>query len=114
MPLSAPRPSQVRIQAIDVRLYLLAGSLIDDLAPHDAAGISLPGTGRRQIAGDIVDALTQHDLNAIDALLEHHHIDEITGLGATDGNGFVFHGIAIRAPQIKTPPDGRGNVPRRT
>ena len=98
MPLSAPRPSKVRIQAIDVRLHLLAGSLIYDLASHDAAGISLPGTGRRQIAGDVVYALTQHDLNAIGALLEHHHIDEITGLGDTDGDGFVFHGIVIRAP----------------
>src|SRR2546426_1859359 len=67
-PAGAPRQllarsglAQRRIEPVDIRLDLLAASLVDDLAPHHLADIGHCVAGRGQLALHAVDALAEQD-----------------------------------------------------
>src|SRR5437879_7997264 len=66
-PAGAPRQllarsglAQRRIEPVDIRLDLLAASLVDDLAPHHLADIGHCVAGRGQLALHAVDRSEEH------------------------------------------------------
>src|SRR5262245_25137731 len=62
---------QPRIEPVDVRLHLRDAAFVDDLAPHDLAGVGEAVARRRERALHAVHALAQHHLDRLRALAEH-------------------------------------------
>src|SRR5687767_1181379 len=76
--MSAPAGlAHVRVQSIDVGLHLLARALVDDLAPHDAAGVGEAVARRGQRALHAVHAFADHDLDHLDPLVEDDDLDRL-------------------------------------
>src|SRR5688572_11158097 len=67
---SAPaRLAQGGIEAVDVRLHLLAAALVHDLAAHDLAGIGEAVARRRELPPHAVHAFADHHLDEVGALV---------------------------------------------
>src|SRR5438309_1341971 len=88
-PAGAPRQllarsglAQRRIEPVDIRLNLLATSLVDDLAPHHLADIGHAVAGRRQLALDVVDALAEHHVDPFRPLVQDHDFYGLPAFGA--------------------------------
>src|SRR2546428_3399220 len=88
-PAGAPRQllarsglAQRRIEPVDIRLNLLAASLVDDLAPHDLADIGHCVAGRGQLALHAVDALAEHHVDPFRPLVQDHDLDGLSAFGA--------------------------------
>src|SRR6267143_7267640 len=100
-PAKAPRQllarsglAQRRIEPVDIRLNLLAASLVDDLAPHDLADIGHCAAGRGQLALDAVDALAEHYVDPFRPLVQDHDLDGLAAFGAYL-DFFIVHEVLI-------------------
>src|SRR2546427_9389167 len=100
-PAGAPRQllarsglAQRRIEPVDIRLNLLAASLVDDLAPHDLADIGHCAAGRGQLALDAVDALAEHHVDPFRPLVQDHDLDGLSAFGAYL-DFLVAHAVSI-------------------
>src|SRR6267378_7056646 len=74
--------AQRRIKPVDIRLNLLATSLVDDLAPHDLADVGHAVASRRQLALDVVDAFAEHHVDPLGPLVQDHDFDGLPAFGA--------------------------------
>src|ERR1035437_6651288 len=94
---SAPprRLAEVRIEPVDILLYLLATAFVDNLAPHHASRVSEPVAGRRQFALDAVHTLAEYDLHAVGSLAEDHHVHGLPGLRYAYLDLFGIHQVIL-------------------
>src|SRR5262245_49970745 len=86
-----PGFTQRGIQLVDVRLDLVAAALVDKFAAHDAAGVAHAVAGRYQIALHAVDALPEHDLDALRPLVQNHNVERLPGFGHAHLDLFIIH-----------------------
>src|SRR5450631_218759 len=96
----APRVAQCRVEPVDVRLHVGATAFVDDLATHDAPGIRQGVAGRSQCATDAVDAFAEHDLDALDALVQDHELEGLAGFGDADGDFFIVHEGVLSVAEV--------------
>src|SRR5687768_3527241 len=96
--MSAPAGlAHVRVEAVDVGLHLLARALVDDLAPHDAAGVGEAVARRGQRALHAVHAFADHHLDHVRTLVEYHHVHGLASFGHAHRNFFRVHGFSSSA-----------------
>src|SRR5688572_19096664 len=90
---ASSRLADVRVQALDVGLHLVPAALVDDLAPHHAAGVGEAVARRGQRAFHAVHALADHHLDHFGALVEDDDVDRLLGLGDAHRDLFRMHGL---------------------
>src|SRR6266480_4534802 len=93
--------AQRRIEPVDIRLNLLATSLIDDLAPHDLADVGHCVASRSQLALDAVDAFAEHYVDPFCALVQDHDLDGLSAFGA-QLDFFIVH--EVDSPRRRSTP----------
>src|SRR5690606_10808621 len=90
-PGSAPEFA-IALGARQIRLHVVAAALVHELPSHGATGVSSAIARRRQLAAHAVDALPEHDLNAVQAFAQHDDLDYLAVAGSAHFDLFVFHG----------------------
>ncbi len=92
--LARARPAHLRVELLQVGLHLVAAALVDDLPPHDAAGVGHAVARRGQHALHVVHALADHHFDGLLALAEDDDLHRPAGLGLPHGDLLIVHAAA--------------------
>lgn len=89
--LAPRRLPQRRVVAVEVGLHLGAAVFVHEFPPHYRAGIGLAGARGGELALHAVRAFADHHGDVVGALVVHHHVHDLAGLGDADGDFFGLH-----------------------
>src|SRR5436309_2394185 len=93
---------------VNIRLNLLATSLVHDLAPSDVSDVGLAASRRRQLAFDVVDSFADDHLDVTRPLVKNDDVDRLTAFGYAYLDLFSVHSLSAFNLRYGPVPQGDG------